>query len=115
MKSAPSIVVAEIQDVKFVSNEPREVDKPPGIGGPVVPRIPLYLARMSAKVMLTLRGTETHRVQFYSCVWASGKHGGPRLFHVSPGSVHVLFLRNDSGYLHTVGDYPSYDLELRTS
>lgn len=89
MKSAPSIIVAEIQDAKFASNEPRQVDKPPGIGGPMVPRIPLYLARMSARVLLTLRGTGTTRVQFYSWVWASGKHGGPRLFH-------VLFLRNDS-------------------
>jgi hypothetical protein len=80
----------------------------------MVPSIPLYLAKMSAKVLLTLRGSETNRTQFYSWVWASGKHGGPRLFHPSPGSIHILFLRNESGYLRTVGDYPSYDLEIRS-
>jgi hypothetical protein len=27
---------------------------------------------------------------------------------------HVLFLRRESNYLHTVGDYPSYDIEVRS-
>jgi hypothetical protein len=35
------------------------------------------------------------------------------LFHTEPESVHVLFLAQDSGYLHTVGDYPAYDVEVR--
>lgn len=95
MKSAPTIIVAEIQRAKLFS-KPREVEKPATIGGPMVPRIPLYLAEMSAKVLLSLRGSETGQIKFYSWVWASGKHGGSRLFHVYPGSIHVLFLKNDS-------------------
>ena len=63
---------------------------------------------------LKLRGSVGRTVEFYSWVWASGSHGGPRLFHPTPGSSHVIFLRQDGGYLHTVGDYPSYDLELRS-
>jgi len=47
-------------------------------------------------------------VTFYTWIWNSGMHGGPRLFHPNPGSVHVMFLRRESGYLHTVGDYPNY-------
>jgi hypothetical protein len=52
-------------------------------------------------------------VQFYSWVWASGQHGGERLFHPYPGHCHILFLREEGGYLHTVGDYAAYDLEIR--
>jgi hypothetical protein len=37
------------------------------------------------------------------------------LFHPNPGGVRVVFLRNEGRYLHTVGDYPSYDLELPSS
>jgi hypothetical protein len=33
-------------------------------------------------------------------------------FHLDTGSVHVLFLKNDSGYFHTVCDYPNCDLEI---
>ncbi len=80
----------------------------------MAPSIPLYLAEISATVLLTLRGAEIRQVRFYSWVWASGKHGGPRLFKPFAGSVHVLYLTKDSGYLHTVGDYPAYDLEVPT-
>jgi hypothetical protein len=72
------------------------------------------LAKISADVLLTLRGSENRRVQFYSWVWASGSHGGPRLFSPSPGAVRILFLEEKAGYLHTVGDYPAYDLVVRS-
>jgi hypothetical protein len=84
------------------------------MGGPMTPTIPLRLARIRAKVLLTLRGPIHGNVEFYSWVWASGTHGGPRLFHPAPGSNHVVFLRQEGKYLHTVGDYPSYDLELKS-
>ena len=80
----------------------------------MMPKIPLCLAKISAKVLLPLRGLVPGHIQFYSWVWVSGKHGGPRLFHPSPGSVHVLVLGGESGYLHTVGDYPAYDLEIHS-
>jgi hypothetical protein len=111
MKSVPLIILAEVVNAKLVS-EARDVEKPQEVGGPMTPTIPLHLARITVKVLLTLRGTESSSVQFYSWMFASGKHGGPRLFHVSPGSSHILFLREDGGYLHTVGDYPAYDLEI---
>jgi len=113
MKSAPMIVVAEVEDTNVFAR-PRSVQKPMEIGGPIASNIPLHLAQVSAKVLLTLRGSEVSRMQFYSWVWASGKHGGPRLFSPSPGSVHTLFLKEDSSYLHTVGDYPAYDVEIRS-
>ena len=78
----------------------------------MVPRIPLQLARMSAKTLLTLRGSEQTDINFYSWVYALGKHGGPRLFHPGRGSIHVLFLEQNSAYLHTVCDYPNSDLEI---
>ena len=112
MKSAPVIVIAQIQSASLTSKRPREVEKPDGIGGPTVPRIPLYLAKITAKVMLTVRGAESKSIEFYSWVWASGKHGGPRLFHPYTGSVHFLFLTYDAGYLHTVCDYPNCDLQI---
>ena len=112
MKSAPVVVIAQIQSARLTSKRPREVEKPDGIGGPMVPRIPLYLAKITAKVLLTVRGAESKSIEFYSWVWASGMHGGPRLFHLDTGSVHVLFLKNDSGYLHTVCDYPNCDLQI---
>ena len=111
MKTAPLIAVAEIQGTS-VYHQPRQVEKPDGVGGPMVPRIPLYLAKMSAKILLPLRGKEDGRITFYSWVWASGKHGGPRLFHPGKGSVHILFLKTESGYFHTVCDYPNCDLEI---
>lgn len=113
MKSAPIVVLAEIQKTK-VFEEPRIVEKPPGIGGPSVPAIPLYLAEISAKIILSLRGNEGGALKFYSWVWASAKHGGPRLFNPVPGSTHVLFLHKQHGYTHTVGEYPAYDLEIRS-
>jgi hypothetical protein len=111
MKSAPLIILAEVVNAKLVS-EARDVEKPKEVGGPTTPTIPLHLAQISAKVLLTLRGKERSTVQFYSWVFASGKHGGPRLFNVSPGYSHILFLREDGSYLHTVGDYPAYDLDI---
>jgi hypothetical protein len=111
MKSAPVILLAEIVNAKLISGA-RQVEKPKEVAGPMTPTIPLHLARVSARVLLTLRGTERQAVEFYSWVWASGSHGGPRLFHVWPGSKHILFLREEGGYLHTVGDYPAYDLEV---
>ena len=112
MRSASLVMLAEIQAVE-VFEKPREVEKPPEVGGPMITVIPLHLARISAKPLLTVDGTANESVEFYSWVWASGKHGGPRLFNPAPGSVHVLFLMRDSGYLHTVGDYPAYDIEVR--
>ena len=110
MRAAPIIVVAEIQN-RTIFSKPGDVAVPSAVN-PMVPSIPLNLAEISAKVLLTVRGSETSHIQFYSWVWASGKHGGRRLFHSSPESIHVLFLKEESGYLHTVGDYPAYDLEI---
>ena len=111
MRSAPVILLVKVTTVKL-QGDMRIVAKPPEVGGPMTPTIPLYLARIRADVLLTVRGQVRGSVEFYSWVWASGKHGGPRLFSPSPGSSHVIFLRGDGGYLHTVGDYPSYDLGL---
>jgi len=105
------VLVAEIQDVT-VSGQPKEVEKPLGIGGPMVPRIPLQLAKISARTLLTLRGTDKRVIDLYSWFYAAGKHGGPRLFHPGKRSVHILFLKEDSGYLHMVCDYPHSDLEI---
>jgi hypothetical protein len=112
MKAAPIIIVAEIQQAKLLPGKPREVEKPPGIGGPNMVRIPLDLAEITAKVRLTLRGPEMNNVAFYAWVYHFGKHGGPRLFNPLPGSFHIMFLRRESGYLHTVGDYPNCDLVI---
>jgi hypothetical protein len=111
MRSAPVILVAQIQGMDL-SSQPREVEKPSEVGGPMVPVISLHLARISAKPLLNVRGNRTGLVEFYGWVWASGKHGGPRLFKPAPDSVHILFLREEAGYLHTVGDYPAYDVEI---
>ena len=110
MRSASLIFVVKIQSMDLYS-EPRQVEKP-AAGGPMIPMIPLHLARISAKPLLFLHGRTTGPSEFYSWVWASGKHGGARLFHPTPDSVHVLFLTTDAGYLRTAGDYPSYDVEL---
>lgn len=116
MRNAPLILLVRIADVR-TTGDVRSVAKPPEVGGPDQPTIPLHLARINADVLLTVRDTmrEPARttVQFHSWVWASGKHGGPRLFHPDPGGIRVVFLREEGGYLHTVGDYPSYDLPLR--
>jgi hypothetical protein len=105
------VLVVRITKCDLVGDK-KMVEKPPEVGGPMVPRIPLYLARIRADALLTLRGPRSGTVEFYSWVWASGSHGGPRLFHPSVGSGHVVFLRHEGPYLRTVGDYPSYDLEL---
>jgi hypothetical protein len=113
MRGAPLIFLGKIQNTNLYS-EPRQVEKPASVGGPMIPLIPLHLAKISAKPLLFMRGSNTGPVEFYSWIWASGKHGGPRLFHATPDSFHVLFLIPDAGYLHTVGDYPSYDIEIRS-
>jgi hypothetical protein len=88
------------------------VEKPPEIGGPNVPRILLDLAEISAKVRLILRGPEMNDADFYTWVYHFGKHGGARLFHPQTGSFHIMFLQRETRYLHTVGDYPNYDVEI---
>lgn len=110
MKSAPVILLVRVTALKLTGDK-RMVGMPQEVG-PMMPAIPLHLARVRADVLLTLRGPVWGNVEFYSWVWASGKHGGPRLFHPSQGSIHVVFLRTENRYLHTIGDYPSYDLEL---
>jgi len=111
MTGAPVVVLAEIENVRLISG-PRQVEKPPGTPGPQMSTIPLHLAQVSGKVLLTLRGAASDHLQFYAWIWASGTHGGPRLFRPSQGSHHILFLREAGGYLHTVGDYPAYDLVM---
>ena len=114
MRSAPLIFVARISEVNL-TGAMRDVAKPPDVGGPSLPTIPLHLARINADVLLPLRGEVGTTVEFYSWIWASGSHGGPRLFYPYPGRIRVLFLNQSDGYLHTVGDYPAYDLELRAA
>lgn len=114
MKSAPVIVLAEVVDYKLISG-PREVERPSNPLNPKASVIPLHLARISANVLLSLRGDRHGLIQFYSWVWASGMHGGERLFRPSPGYIHMLFLKAEGGYLHTVGDYPAYDLVIHRS
>ena len=53
MRSASLIFVAEIQGVELY-NEPRQVETPAAIGGPMIPMIRLYLARISGKPLLFL-------------------------------------------------------------
>jgi hypothetical protein len=38
--------------------------------------------------------------------------GGERLFHPYPDYCHLLFLRKEGNYVHTVGDYPAYDVQI---
>ena len=119
MRMAPVILLVRITGPKMTGDE-RGVAKPPEVEGPNAPTIPLHLARIHADVLLTVPGQDRTTldrtaVEFYSWVWASGTHGGPRLFHPYPGGVRVIFLRQEGGYLHTVGDYPSYDLELNSN
>src|SRR5215831_12963326 len=55
MRSASVVVLAQIQATE-VFPEPRMVEKPPEAGGPMVPEIPLHLARISAKRLISMRG-----------------------------------------------------------
>ena len=114
MKSAPVIVITEVLDYKLISG-PHQVESPGDALNPRSSIIPLHLARMSANVLFSLRGGVQGKFEFYSWVWASGKHGGYRLFRPFPGYIHLLFLHVEGGYLHTVGDYPAYDLVIRRS
>ncbi len=111
MRSAPVILAIEVID-RTMTADVRTVGKPAETGGAVVYTIPLHLARIRAKVLLTLRGTAGKEVEFYTWLWASGKHGGRRLFNPFPETRHVVFLRQEGEYLHTVGDYPAHDLVL---
>jgi len=113
MRSAPVILLVKITGAKM-TGDVRNVAKPPQVGGPMVPAIPLYFARINADVLITVQGQTRTAVEFYSWIWASGSHGGPRLFRPNPGAIRVVFLRDEGGYLHTVGDYPSYDLVLHS-
>jgi hypothetical protein len=110
MKSAPVIVIAKVPNYNLVSGV-TEVEQPGDVINPSR-LIPLRLARISANAVLALRGNVRGPMVFYSWVWTSGHHGGERLFHPYPDYSHVLFLREDGDYLHTVGDYPAYDLEI---
>jgi hypothetical protein len=109
MKSAPVIVLAKILDAESASAE-RQVEKPNGMGGPDSPTIPMMLSRISARVLLPLRGNEGSTIEFYSWLWHGQKHGGTRIFSPNSPAYHILFLRREAGYLRTVGDYPTYDL-----
>lgn len=111
MRTAPAILLVRIAGVRMTGDK-RMVAKPLEVGGPNAPAIPLHLARITADVLLRVRGEARSTVEFYSWIWASGSHGGPRLFHPSPGGIRAVFLRNEAGYWHTVGDYPSYDFEF---
>jgi hypothetical protein len=111
MTSAQVIVLAEIEDTKLLGDT-QTLEMHQNFTGPMTFMIPLSLARIPAKALLTLRGDDHRRIQFYSWIWNAGSHSGSRLFHTTPGSNHILFLRYEGGYLHTVGDYPSYDLEM---
>src|SRR5580698_1726629 len=88
MKSAPLIVIAEVSDYKLVSG-PREVEQPGDALNPKSTMVPLHLARMSANVLLPLRGGLRGPMQFYCWVWMSGTYGGARLFRPFPGYVHL--------------------------
>lgn len=112
MASAQRIVLVKIEDTKLLGDN-RTLEMHQNVTGPMTFLIPLALARISAETLLTLRGELHPTLQLYSWVWKSGSHGGPRLFRPTPGTHRILFLRSESGYLHTVGDYPSYDLEIR--
>lgn len=114
MRSAPIIVVAEIEETWQIIAT-RDIAKPSQEFEPVTRTIPLELVRTRAKVPLVLRGTAPSQITFYSWTWAGGKHGGLRLFRSNPGTAHLLFLKQEGPYLRTVGDYPAYDVELQRS
>lgn len=107
MKAAPVVLVAEYERMDL-SPVRRTVEITPGVNAP------LNLARIEAKVLLTLRGTVRNKdkVEFHSWLWNAGKHGGQRLFRPRPGAVSVVFLREEGGLLRTAGDYPAHDVEL---
>jgi hypothetical protein len=111
MRAATDVLLVKILHSALVSG-PRDTPKPAELGGPATPTIPLHLARVRAQVLLSLRGGRTGTVGFYSWVWASGKHGGPRLFSAIPGDCHIVLLRRDGPFLRSVGDYAAYDLPI---
>lgn len=111
MRAARDVLLVQIAGSRVVSG-PRTTDKPVELAGPASLAIPLHLARVRAEVLLSLRGGRTGTVGFYTWVWASGKHGGPRLFSVDPGSCKLVLLVPDGPFLRSVGDYPAYDLPI---
>jgi hypothetical protein len=111
MRSAPVILAIKIT-AKKLTGDVKMVERPQAVGGPILTRIPLHLARIQADTLIALRGHAAGKVEFYSWMWASGTHGGARLFHPEPGACRIVFLRDEDRFLHTVGDYPSHDLEL---
>ena len=54
MRSAPVILVVNIVTTEL--GEERIVAKSASVGGPMIPAIPLRMARIRARVLLTLRG-----------------------------------------------------------
>lgn len=116
MRGAPIIVLAEIEEMRRILG-PRDLPKRPSEfapGGYFMP-IPIVLAEIRARVPLVLRGSTPSEITFYSWILAYGSHGGYRLFNANPDTTHLLFLEQNGPYLHTVGDYPAHDLEMRES
>src|SRR5437868_6928445 len=72
MRSAPFIAVVEVTDAEL-TGDMRMVNKPPEVGGPMIPAIPLHLARIRANVLVPIRGALPAQLEFYSWIWASGK------------------------------------------
>ena len=114
MRAATDVLLVKIAQSTIVSG-PRDTPLPVEAGPPATATIPLRLSRVRAQVLISLRGGRTGAVGFYSWVWASGKHGGPRLFLPIPGDCHIVLLRRDGPFLRTVGDYPAYDLPISCS
>src|SRR5579872_4464160 len=67
MSSAPVILFVNITRVKM-TGDVRNVAKPPQVGGPMVPAIPLHLARINAEVLITVQGQTRTAVEFYSWI-----------------------------------------------
>jgi hypothetical protein len=116
LRGAPIIVVAEIVEMHPILG-PRDLPIKPSAatpGGYFMP-IPVVLAEIRARVPLMLRGSAPSNITFHSWVLAHGGVGGYRSFNASPSTTHILFLEQKGPYLHTVGDFPAHDLEMRTS
>lgn len=108
IRSASDIVIAEIEQFKIIG-DPRNLTHIGSANSSEFPDIPMYPARITAKIHATLRGSLHDTVEFYSWIWNSGSHGGGRLFDPKTSAFHVLFLTRSTGHLQTVGDYPNYD------
>lgn len=113
MRSASRIVVAEILQSRIVGGPRNLVRLGNTASSPADVEISLYLAKLSIKPLLTLRGEHEGVKEIYGWIWNSGKHGGSRLFQPTPGTVHIFFLTTTAGFVHPVGDYPGYDIPIR--